>query len=56
MGREQLVSDKYFVPGNINLIADKELGFSESQNKRDGGNLLWGSASIDSNMPDIRRR
>jgi len=56
MGREQLVSDKYFVPGNINLIADKELGFSESQTKKDGGNLFWGSASMDSNMPDIRRR
>lgn len=54
-GREQLVSDKYFVPGNIQLFADKELGFSENQQKRDGGNLYWGGANIDSNMPDIRR-
>ena len=56
LGRERSVSDAYFVPGNINLIADKELGFSESQQDRDGGNLYWGSASSDPGMPDIRRR
>lgn len=55
LGREQLVSDKYFVPGNIQLFADKELGFSENQQKRDGGNLYWGGANIDPNMPNIRR-
>lgn len=55
-GREQLVSDKYFVPGNIQLFADKELGFSESQQSRDGGNLYWGGANNEPGMPDIRRR
>lgn len=56
LGREQSVSDAYFVPGNINLIADRELGFSENQQDRDGGNLYWGSASSDPGMPDIRKR
>lgn len=54
-GREQLVSDKYFVPGNIQLMADKELGFSQNQQERDGGKLYWGGANIDPDMPDIRR-
>jgi len=55
-GREQLISDKYFVPGNINLFADKELGFSESQKSRDGGNLYWGGSNSEPEMIDIRRR
>lgn len=55
-GREQLVSDKYFVPGNIQLLADKELGFSQNQQQRDGGKLYWGSASQEPDMPDIRRQ
>lgn len=55
-GREQLVSDKYFIPGNINLFGDKELGFSQDQAQRDGGNLYWGSANNEPDMPDIRRR
>lgn len=55
-GREQVVSDVYFVPANINLIADKELNFSESKEEKDGGNLYWGNASSDPGMPDLRRR
>ena len=55
-GRQQLVSDKYFVPGNINLFADRELGFSQNQQERDGGKLYWGSANSEPEMPDIRRR
>jgi hypothetical protein len=55
-GRDQLVSEKYFIPANINLIGDKELGFSESPQQRDGGNLYWGGANAEQNMPDIRRR
>jgi hypothetical protein len=54
-GREQLVSDKYFVPGNTQLFAD-ELGFSETSQQRDGGKLYWGSANQEPDMPDIRRR
>lgn len=54
-GKEQFVTDLYFVPANISLFADKELGFSESQQKKDGGKLLWGDATLDSNMPKIRR-
>lgn len=55
VGREQLVSDKYFVPGNTQLFADKELGFSENQQSRDGGKLYWGGTS-GSEMPEIRKR
>lgn len=55
-GREQLVSDKYFVPGNVQLLADKELGFSQNQQQRDGGKLYWGGANPDPDMPDIRRK
>jgi len=54
-GKQQFVSDKYFVPVP-QLYADNELGFSESQQQRDGGKLFWGSANSDPNMPDIRRR
>lgn len=56
LGREQSVSDAYFVPANINLVADRELNFSETTTQREGGNLYWGGASGDQNMPDIRRR
>ena len=55
-GKQQLVSDKFFVPANINLLGDRELGFSQTQQDRDGGKLLWGSATNDPGMPDIRRR
>lgn len=54
-GRQQTISDKFFVPVP-QLFADNELGFSENQQQRDGGKLYWGSANADSNMPDIRRR
>lgn len=56
LGREQTVSDKFFVPANIQLLGDKELNFSESPKERDGGNLFWGNSSSDNNMPDLRRR
>lgn len=55
-GREQLVSDKYFVPANVNLFADRELGFSQNQQQRDGGKLYWGGANNEPDMPDIRGR
>jgi len=55
VGRQQNVSDVYFVPGNIKLMADRELGFSETQKERDGGKLNWAGAIDDSAMPDIRR-
>ena len=56
VGRDQILSDVYFVPANINLIADKELNFSETREEKDGGNLYWGNASMDNGMPDLRRR
>ena len=55
-GREQLVSDKYFVPGRVDLFADRELGFSETPQQRDGGSLNWGGTLSESDMPDIRGR
>jgi hypothetical protein len=51
-----MVSDVYFVPANINLIADRELGFSETKEEKDGGNLYWGNAARDPGMPDLRRK
>ena len=55
-GREVTVSDIYFVPGNINLIADRELNFSETPEQKDGGNLYWGNAKNEPSMPELRRR
>jgi hypothetical protein len=55
-GREQLVSDKYFVPGEPVLFADRELGFSETNAQRDGGKLYWGNAASQPDMPVLRRR
>lgn len=52
--REIKISDKYFVPGKINLIADSELRFSESTREKEGGNLYWGGAVSD-NVPNIRK-
>lgn len=52
--REIKISDKYFVPGKINLIADSELRFSETTKEREGGNLYWGGAVSD-NVPNIRK-
>jgi hypothetical protein len=53
-GREQLISDKYFVPGDTELFGDKQLGFSETPEQRDGGNLYWGGANSDIDMPNVR--
>jgi hypothetical protein len=55
-GRDQIVSDIYFVPASINLVADRELNFSETPDEKDGGNLYWGKASSEPGMPDLRRR
>lgn len=52
--REIQISDKYFIPANVSLIADKELNFSEKSKDKDGGNLFWGNASND-NVPIIRK-
>lgn len=53
-GRQQNVSDIYFIPGNINLYGDKELGFSETQTQKEGGKLNWNGAVNDDSMPFIR--
>lgn len=52
--REIKISDKYFVPGNIQLFADNELRFSETQKQREGGSLFWGGA-VNDNMPNLRK-
>jgi hypothetical protein len=54
-GNEQVVPDLYFIPGSVNLFGDKELGFSDAD-KKEEPNLLWGNASVDPSMPDLRRR
>jgi hypothetical protein len=56
LGREQNISDKYFVAPPAGLLGDKELGFSESPSQREGGKLYWGNASGELDMPDIRRK
>jgi len=53
-GREQLVSDEYFIPADAHLLLDRELGFSENLDKRDGGTLQWGGAVREENMPKLR--
>ena len=55
LGREQMISDVYFVPANIRLLADNQLKFSETQKERDGGRLNWGNAVESDDMPVIRR-
>jgi hypothetical protein len=53
-GREQLVSDEYFVPADAQLLMDRELKFSETPGERDGGTLQWGGAVREDNMPKLR--
>jgi hypothetical protein len=55
VGRQQNVSDIYFIPANVKLMADRELGFSETQKERDGGKLNWAGTVEDNSMPIIRR-
>lgn len=55
VGRQQNVSDIYFIPANVKLLADRELGFSETQKERDGGKLNWSGAIEDNSMPVVRR-
>ena len=53
-GREQLISDEYFIPADAMLVADRELRFSETPESREGGNLLWGGAKREDNMPKLK--
>lgn len=55
VGREQMISDVYFVPAKIKLYADNQLKFSETQKERDGGRLNWGNAVDADDMPVLRR-
>jgi hypothetical protein len=55
-GREQLVSEKYFIPANINLLGDKQLGFSQDISQKDEPKLYWGGVNNENNMIDIRRK
>lgn len=53
VGRQQLISDKYFIPANIDLAHDREAKFSENAAKSNSVNLLWGN-TVDDNMPNLR--
>lgn len=55
-GKNQLVPSEYFVPAKITLVGDKEVNFSTTSSPKESGNLFWGGAVMDSNMPDIRER
>jgi hypothetical protein len=56
-GKEQVISELYFVPANVNLIADRELGFSSNNKKNENANLFWGnSTEYDSSMPELRKK
>lgn len=55
-GKEQMVPSEYFVPAKITLVGDKEVNFSTTSSPKESGNLFWGGAVMDSNMPDIRGR
>ncbi|RTK93327.1 MAG: hypothetical protein EKK64_10480 [Neisseriaceae bacterium] len=54
IGRIITVSDDYFVPANINLVADKELNFTKKQ-EVPSDNLLFWSSEEDLDVPDIRK-
>jgi hypothetical protein len=54
-GQEVDLSDEFFVPAQMNLYADKELGFSKTARQSDGGTLNWQGA-YDDQIPDIRGR
>ena len=48
------VADSNFIPGQINLYGDRELGFSNKSKYK--SNLLWEGSSIESGMPNLRKR
>jgi hypothetical protein len=53
LGREITVPDDFFVPAQINLFADKELGFSKKEDIPTDNLLFWNSEEgLD--VPDIR--
>jgi hypothetical protein len=51
--KEISVSDIYFIPGAINLLGDKELGFTTPESN-EGGKLYWGDATSGMNVPKLR--
>ena len=51
--KEISVSDIYFIPSAINLLGDKELGFTKPESN-EGGKLYWGDATSSMNVPKLR--
>lgn len=49
-GKEVIISDEYFIPGKINLLGDKELGFTQNKNEIQ---LNWSGATDDA--PILRK-
>lgn len=52
--REIEVSDIYFVPGDTQLLADRELGFSRNPAMSEGGKLDWGGVIQNDDVPRLR--
>lgn len=53
LGREIIVPDTYFIPAEVKLFADNELGFTKSSELND--RLLWGGLQTDEyDVPDLR--
>ena len=55
IGREITIVDDFFVPAQINLVADKELGFTKKQDIPSENLLFWNEMEEDATMPDIRK-
>lgn len=51
-GRELWAQDEHFVPAQMNLMADRELGFSKSGRRADN-NLKWDGV-LDGEIPNLR--
>lgn len=52
--RQVDISELYFVPAQVGLLGDRELGFSRPVVPQEGGKLRW-EGVVDDKIPDVRR-